>query len=156
MRLNSEGFLRGISPTCQYCSVSQVHFVHTDTHADTQTLPVPVPKPDLSLLNTSLLVLFQSSIKLAPFSPFSHPVFYQHHPFRSLVSISFKKKKNSAHTFFLCSSPFSFSFYLDLSFCRSATGVYQHWLVSVLLWLSHIKVISLQLRKIQWLLGDCI
>lgn len=40
MRLNSEGFLRGIRPACQYSSVSQVHFVHmyTYTHSQKHTL----------------------------------------------------------------------------------------------------------------------
>lgn len=44
MGLNSEGFLRDIGPACQYCSVSQVHSVHTHTH----TLPVNCPKPDFT------------------------------------------------------------------------------------------------------------
>lgn len=73
MGLNSEGFLRGISSACQYCSVSQVHFQHT------HTLPghCPKPGPPLPLLfstNPSVhLPLSRSSIKLAPLSPLFIP-----------------------------------------------------------------------------------
>lgn len=144
---------------CHKCILyTQTHMqTHMQTHKHFQFL---FPSQTSPFSTHPFWCSSSPQLNLPHFPLFSHPVFLSASPpaFRNGMETRFlfkkKNKKNSAHTFFLRSSSFSFSFYLDLSFCRSATGVYQHWLVNVLLWLSHIRVISLQLRKVQWLLGD--